>query len=121
MEGFRPYKPQVERSQFMETSQNEVMAVSRGSGRFGLKRTYLDMKHKESNPVPMSADLSNIGESRGQMIEEDASADMIEIPQASKRQHISGDPKEQTEAEKKKLLKLLDPILDEKMAGYLSI
>ena len=121
MEGFRPYKPQVERSQFMETSQNEIMAVSRGSGRFGLKRTYLDMKHKESNPVPMSADLSNIGESRGQMIEEDASADMIEIPQASKRQHISSDPKEQTEAEKKKLLKLLDPILDEKMAGYLSI
>ena len=88
MEGFRPYKPQVERSQFMETSQNnnnfssnqEIMAVSRGSGRIGLKRTYFDMKHKE-NPVPMSADLSNIREeSRGQMIEEDASAEMIEIP-----------------------------------------
>ena len=79
MEGFRPYKPQVERSKFMETSQNEIMADSRGSGRIGLKRTYLQMKQKE-NPVPMSADLSNIGESRGQMIEEDASAEMIEIP-----------------------------------------
>ena len=85
MEGFRPFKPQVERSQFMETSQNnfssnkEIMAVSRGSGRIGLKRTYLDMKHKET--VPMSADLSHIREeSRGQMIEEDASAEIIEIP-----------------------------------------
>ena len=85
MEGFRPFKPQVERSQFMETSQNnfssnqEIMAVSRGSGRIGLKRTYLDMKHKET--VHMSADLSHIREeSRGQMIEEDASAEIIEIP-----------------------------------------
>ena len=38
------------------------------------------------------------------------------IASQTKRQHVSNDPREQDEAERKKLYKMFEPILEEKMA-----
>jgi len=60
-------------------------------------------------------DLSNIKEvSR---LNEDEAGSEVEFPQISaKRQRVSNDAKEQSDGERKKLLKMFEPFLEEKMS-----
>ena len=62
-------------------------------------------------------DLSQIRDASRTMNEEEevdvaSEEDAVEFRLPAKRQHVSGDPKEQSEADRQKLLTMFEPILD---------